>query len=289
MILTCPECATRYFVPDDKVGPDGRTVKCSSCGNRWTAHGEPALELFVDAHEGATVRAAADPVFDEQPVSALPGEELPKVFRQKADTDRRVREAVTTGVVWAGMAVAMVAMVASAVIFRVNVVKLWPGSAAAYAGVGLPVNRLGLTIENIRAEAALQDGHAALSVTGIIRNVEDKPAAAPPLRVTLINKAGKVVAVKLAAPADPLIPPGGVRHFVVTLLDPPTTAADLEVAFDLDHRAPAAKAAHGEPPAPKRLELRGSAEPGAPAASAAAVDAHPLPPASPYALPKEGH
>ena len=103
MILTCPECATRYFVPDDKVGPDGRTVKCSSCGNRWTAHGEPALELFVDAHEGATVRTAADPIFEEQPVSALPGEELPKVFRQKADTDRRVREAVTTGVVWAGM------------------------------------------------------------------------------------------------------------------------------------------------------------------------------------------
>jgi predicted Zn finger-like uncharacterized protein len=286
MILTCPECATRYFVPDDKVGPDGRTVKCSSCGNRWTAHGEPALELFVDADEGATVRAPADPVFEEQPVSALPGEELPKVFRQKADTDRRVREAVTTGVVWAGMAVAMVALVASAVIFRVNVVKLWPGSAAAYAGVGLPVNRLGLTIENIRAEAALEDGHAALSVTGIIRNVEDKPAAAPPLRVTLINKAGKVVAVKLAAPADPLIPPGGVRHFVVSLLDPPTTAADLEVAFDLEHRVPAP--AHGETPQTKRLELRGSTE-AAPPAAAAAVDAHPLPEASPYALPKEGH
>lgn len=287
MILTCPECATRYFVPDDKVGPDGRTVKCSSCGNRWTAQGEPALELFVDAHEGATVRPPLEPAFEDQPVSALPGEELPRVFRQKADTDRKVREAVTTGVVWAGMAVALIGMVATAIVFRVHVVQLWPGSAAAYAGVGLPVNRLGLTIENVRAEAALQDGHAALAVTGVIRNVEDRAAPAPALRVTLLNKAGKVVAVKLAAPADPLIPPGGVRHFVVTLLDPPTTAANLEVAFDLDHKAPPHRPVHA--PEAKRLDLRGAAEAKSPAVAAAPVEAHPLPAASPYALPKEGH
>ena len=282
MILTCPECATRYFVPDDKVGPDGRTVKCSSCGNRWTAHGEPALELFVDANEGATARDSSfDIVFDEKPVNALPGEELPKVFRQKADTDRRVREAATVGIVWAGMAVALMALVATAIVFRVNVVKLWPASAAAYAGVGLPVNRLGLTIENVRAEAALQDGHAALAVTGIIRNVEETSATAPPLRVTLTNKAHKVVAVKLAAPK---IPPGGVRHFVVTLLDPPTTAADLEVAFDLDHRAPPPARA----PVKQSLDLRGAAEPAAPP-TGPATEAHPLPEGSPYALPKEGH
>lgn len=286
MILTCPECATRYFVPDDKVGPDGRTVKCSSCGNRWTAHGEPALELFVDANVGATAREpASDLAVEGKPVSALPGEELPKVFRQKADTDRRVREAATTGVVWAGMAVALMALVATAVMFRVNVVKLWPASASAFAMVkGLEVNPTGLTIEDVRAEAALQDGHAALAVTGIIRNVEEVAATAPPLRVTLINKAGKVVAVKLAAPADPKIPPGGVRHFVVTLLDPPTTAADLEVTFDLDHKTPPP----ARPVEKHGLDLRGAAEPAHPPAAPAA-EAHPLPESSPYALPKDAH
>ena len=284
MILTCPECATRYFVPDDKVGPDGRTVKCSSCGNRWTAHGEPALELFVDASEGATARMPVDPLSEALPVSDLPGEELPKVFRQKADTSRRVREAATTGIVWAGMAVALTGLVAAGVIFRVHVVQIWPASAAAYAGVGLPVNRLGLTIEDVRAEAALQDGHAALAVTGVIRNVVEQAAIAPPLRVTLTNKAGKVVAAKLASPADPKIPAGGVRHFVVTLLDPPTTAADLEVAFDLDHKAPTV----ARPPVKHPLDLRGSAEPAPPAAGPAA-EAHPLPEGSPYALPKDAH
>jgi predicted Zn finger-like uncharacterized protein len=284
MILTCPECATRYFVPDDKVGPDGRTVKCSSCGNRWTAHGEPALELFVDADEGATVRLSPDLGSDDKPVSDLPGEELPKVFRQKADTSRRVREAATTGIVWAGMAVALTALVGAGVIFRGKVVEIWPASASAYAGVGLPVNRLGLTIEDVRPEPVLQDSHAALAVTGIIRNVEDKAASAPALRVVLRNKAGKIVAVKVASPADPKIPPGGVRHFVVTLLDPPTTAAELEVSFDLDHKAaPAAK-----PAVKHALDLRGSAEPSHPSAGPA-VEAHALPEGSPHALPTEGH
>src|SRR3954469_19508388 len=42
MILTCPECATSYFVDDSRIGPAGRTVKCSHCGARWTARPDGA-------------------------------------------------------------------------------------------------------------------------------------------------------------------------------------------------------------------------------------------------------
>ena len=34
MILTCPDCATSYFVDDSKIPADGRLVKCASCGAR---------------------------------------------------------------------------------------------------------------------------------------------------------------------------------------------------------------------------------------------------------------
>ena len=37
MILTCPECATSYFVDDARIPAEGRRVRCSSCGHRWTA------------------------------------------------------------------------------------------------------------------------------------------------------------------------------------------------------------------------------------------------------------
>jgi predicted Zn finger-like uncharacterized protein len=35
MIISCPSCATRYDVDDDRFSPDGRSVRCAECGESW--------------------------------------------------------------------------------------------------------------------------------------------------------------------------------------------------------------------------------------------------------------
>jgi hypothetical protein len=115
-----------------------------------------------------------------------------------------------------------------------------------------------------------------LAVTGAIRNVRDTPVDAPPVRLTLLNRAGQPVAAKIARPMDPTIPAGGKRHFAVTMLDPPATARDLEVRFESTGAAQAQAT---------RAVLTPPAAPPAPAAPTGAAPAEAAAPAGPQASP----
>jgi predicted Zn finger-like uncharacterized protein len=42
MIIACPACATRYVVPDQAVGIEGRTVRCAKCRHSWFQEGSEA-------------------------------------------------------------------------------------------------------------------------------------------------------------------------------------------------------------------------------------------------------
>lgn len=44
MILTCPNCATKFSVPDGALGPDGRKVRCSQCSETWFAREDAVFE-----------------------------------------------------------------------------------------------------------------------------------------------------------------------------------------------------------------------------------------------------
>jgi predicted Zn finger-like uncharacterized protein len=254
MILTCPECASRYFVDDQVVGRAGRTVRCTSCGTSWKAEPEDdPLELTATPDEGALGKPPADePAPGDPPLSELPADRLPGAFRAKAEERRRIREAAAVGAICAGIAAAFILVLVVAAIFRTDIVRLWPKTASAYAAVGMPVNATGITIEKIVAQPGLQDGRAAVVVTGALRNIRETAVTAPALRINLLNKAGKTVQGKIAAPADPEIPPGETRHFTITLLDPPSSATDVEVVFETARTPPAprrpAKAPVAAPP-----------------------------------------
>ncbi len=83
MIVTCPNCQTRYNLPDAKVPPGGTKVKCSKCAHVFKAEAPPAtpeeeVENLLEEESPSTDTRAGDDfdqTFDE--VASGSGKETP--------------------------------------------------------------------------------------------------------------------------------------------------------------------------------------------------------------------
>lgn len=281
MILTCPDCATRYFVDEAKLGSGGRKVRCASCGASWKAEAEPEPLDLTPATAPASIAAA----FEAQPPRAA--EALPRSFRARQAARRRTRRAVAAGVVWASLAAASVVLMLAAVVFRVQVVGLWPRTAGAYAALRLPVNPLGLAPEGVLASQGLQGGRAMLFVNGAERNVEASARPPEALRVSLYDKAGARLATQVVRVGGVSLRPGEARAFRAAFADPPLAGAQVGVDFVFERPVRRATrpvervALNASAASPK---LRGLEAPHLPPPPAPRL-AQPLPAGSPYALP----
>ena len=277
MILTCPKCASRYFLPDLQVGPAGRVVKCAQCKTTWRAHpqsgqaGEPAPE---------------PPGLDPNPLEAFPDPEAEfalaaqrrsEILRdQKAAAERKARQSAMVGAsVWAGLAAAVVLVLVMAVVFRAKAVELWPGTASAYAAIGLPVNASGLLIDKVEATPLVLGSQRVVRVVGVVTNATGSPRPVPGFRVSIQDRAGKTLKQNTISISAPPIKVGEARRFSLTVADPPSGYDAVEVTL-APPDAPA--------PAPARPALPPAA-PAAAAAPAAPIAPRPVPTPVPTAAP----
>ena len=263
MILTCPACATSYFVPDDAIGPNGRRVRCKSCGHDWraTLEDEP-LELSAST-TGSSV-AAGFGKREETPetLAETPAPELPRAFRAKAEQQRKMRRAATQGAVWAGLAVVALALIGAAFAFRLPIVQAWPQAAAVYKLIGAPVNLAGLEFEAVGARTAAHDPGKVV-ISGALRNIRDNEVVAPPVRVALLDASGAEVAHRIVRLETAPVLPGKVQGFAVVIPDPDRKASGVGVDFVMESKAraepveiPAARRSTRRPPSAAEEGLR---------------------------------
>jgi predicted Zn finger-like uncharacterized protein len=237
MILTCPNCATRYSLPDVQLGPAGRKVKCAHCGHAWREM--PPADSPLAAAPPAP--AAEAPPAEDAPAPGAARRAA--ILREKKDRAKRqaLQSATINTAVWAGLAAAVVLLLGLAVVFRETVVKLSPGTATAYAAIGLPVNRAGLLIEGVKASPGTLAGRKVLMVTGQLRNVAGAPVPPPAFRIDILDGVGhpldhRVVLLQAAS----ALKAGETRIFSLAIADPPQGAQDVDVTFSALAANPAA-------------------------------------------------
>ena len=146
MILSCPNCSTRFLVDPAALGSAGRTVRCGACGHEWRQEsGKPAVRTFAapdpdagDAGKAGDAGEAGDAGKEKQDIAAGPEDrgQLPPARRVPAARPRTRRP----GRLFSLVLLAVIAVVLlGSYQFRSIIVSRWPETARHYESLGIPV------------------------------------------------------------------------------------------------------------------------------------------------------
>ncbi len=227
MILSCPNCATKYTLNESQLGVRGRTVRCAACKTTWHAE---RPEKPIDLSFSDVKKSEKETVEDLHTVKA---KKLPLKYRAILEDKKRMKALAAQGMVWGGMAAAFALILALGFFLRVDIVRAFPRIAGAYAMVGMKVNGTHLVFGDKTADAAFKSGRFVVTVKAQIKNTSDKPVPVPPVRVKLLDSTLQEFNSVLMPSDGLVVAPHATRTLVFDVADPKNLTSSLDLDFDL--------------------------------------------------------
>ncbi|MGO8911806.1 MAG: MJ0042-type zinc finger domain-containing protein [Bradyrhizobium sp.] len=126
---------------------------------------------------------------------------------------------------------AMGALVLALLIWRVDVVRLLPQTAAFYKLVGLDVNLRGLRFKDVKITSETVEGKPVLVIEGVITGEASKPVELPRLRFSVRDAQGAEIYAWNTVLEQPVLRPGEKAWFKSRLASPPPEGRNIDVRF----------------------------------------------------------
>ena len=257
MILTCPQCATRYQTDAAKFPAEGRRVRCAKCSHIWHQNAlapepEPGIELTqpgavaapgvtapeappasesfkaASAHTGPAAPVAASASAAQRTAYAP----SPVVVPQSAPKTRaRSGERIAVVFGWFAFALIVVAIGWSTVRFREAIAGAWPQSASLYAAIGMKVNASGIDITDVQSQRTMMSGQPVLAVEGKLVNLTGRAVDVPQLSARLTDDDQHELDRWTFSANITVLKPRQAISFSTRRTNPPEDARHLEVSF----------------------------------------------------------
>ncbi len=244
MILTCPDCTTRFLIKDDVIGENGRSVRCSQCSSTWFVAADPDVLSLQEDQEFTDIRIhskddAASPIAPPEPApyeSAPVPEQVDtppphKIIRDKAELKKVRRRVFGVSMIWGVTLIILVAAALLVVIFRSQIVGTFPGTAPLYNAFGLQASASGLEIYDVETRYGDDEGVPVLFVNGKIKNHDIRARDLALVQLSFKNANGEVLASWVVQPRKTRLKPGETLNFISQYPNPPIDATRLAPSF----------------------------------------------------------
>lgn len=227
MILECPACRTRYTVPDNAVGVNGRAVRCAKCGHSW--HQWPAGHE-PDAVPSGQLSETPEPEVSAPPPDAdvpIPGEADDVVYRDyEDDAPRRRNPAVRWTIIAAVIGLLLLAGVVALQFVGLDKIRAQLGMTAGSSSAALL-----LEVPRKPERRALASGNELFALTGRIVNPTRERQNVPDIQAELQDAQGRVVYNWIITPPSRTLAPGASAQFDAAVYDVPKGARELKLSF----------------------------------------------------------
>ncbi|MDI9349687.1 MAG: zinc-ribbon domain-containing protein [Candidatus Symbiobacter sp.] len=266
MILTCPNCQTRYVVDPNKLGPSGRSVRCDSCQHSWFQSGEvtplPPPENTYPISDDLPDVVTEDDLEDMfSSISHQVGEgrrDLRDALRTYSDQDGRVGERKFsldrfhfskyvpgfvyaifgtlnrwkyTVLAWGFFFAVVIGGAQTLYLKRQSLVNFWPDILPLYDKLGIPVQPPNFGLDIPEVKAARDPQTQAVILEGVVVNISAVPREVPPLQISVRNAMGDTLRNWPLSRKVTILQPAERFPFKTELTDIPNEGTLLAVTF----------------------------------------------------------